>query len=166
LLLELVAPSALTHGVIRYFSLFAIGLLAGCSGPHQALTVQQFQLLDQNTLITDEPMVAMEKQRRLHGAVSMAERQNRLGSYYSMYWNDAAGKDTGEVELTFEFQQGATASEIKKITRKFPSSDASGTAEFSIIGENYSKNGKVLAWKATLQRGNRVISTQKSYLWR
>jgi uncharacterized protein YcfL len=166
LLLESVAPPALTHGVIRYFSLLAIGLLVGCTGPHQALTVQQFQLLDQNTLITDEPMVAMEKQRRLHGAVSMAERQNRLGSYYSMYWNDAAGKGTGEVKVTFQYQQGATASQIKQLTQTFPSSDASGTAEFAIIGENYSKHGKVLAWKATLQRGDQVISTRKSYLWR
>ena len=152
--------------MIRYFSLLAVGLLVACTGPQETLSVRQFQLLDQNTLVTDEPMVAMEKNRRLHGAVSMTERQSLLGSYYSIYWNDAAGKGTDDVEIVFEYQQGATASQIKQMTRKFPAAETAGVAEFSIIGDNYSTQGRVLAWKATLRRGNQVISTRKSYLWR
>lgn len=108
-------------------------------------------------------MVAMEKARRLHGAVSMAERRGRLGQYYTMIWQDPAASE--EVEIRFEYQQGASASRIKKMTKKFPASQSSGSGEFAVIGDDYFDNGRVLAWKATLLRGSRTIATQQSYLW-
>lgn len=150
---------------LRY-SLLATLLLGACAGPRETLVVKQFQLRDQAAVSTDEPMTKMEKERRLYGAVSMAERRNRLGQYYNLFWNDAAGANQGPVELVFEYQQGATASLVKRMSQTFPASDASGTAEFPIIGDNYFKGGKVLTWKASLMRGQRVIATRQSYLWR
>lgn len=147
------------------YSLLAVLLLGACAGPRQPLVVKQFQLRDQDTRSTDEPMVKMEKARRLHGAVSMAERRNKLGQYYTLLWNDPAGAGQGEVELIFQYQQGATASRVKRMVRSFPAADSQGTAEFAVIGDDYFKGGKVLVWKATLQRGNRVIATRQSYLW-
>lgn len=146
-------------------SLFAIVLLASCAGPRDALVVKQFQLRDQNRNAGDEPMVRMEKERRLRGAVSMAERKERLGQYYTLLWDDPSGAGQGGVEVTFEYQQGATASLVKRLVKSFPASETNGIAEFAVIGENYFKGGKVLAWKATLQRGKRVIATRQSYLW-
>ena len=110
-------------------------------------------------------MVRMEKERRLRGAVSMAERRERLGQYYTLRWNDPAGAGQGAVTLTFEYQQGATASRVKKMVANFPSAEGSGTTEFAVIGEDYFTGGKVLAWKATLERGGRVIASRRSYLW-
>ncbi len=110
-------------------------------------------------------MVRMEKSRRLLGAVSMEERRNRLGQYYTLIWNDPEGQGHGEVELIFEYQQGATASLVKRMVRTFPSATKDGKAEFAVIGEDYFKGGRVLAWKATLQRGGKPIATEKSYLW-
>ena len=147
------------------YSLLAVLLLGACAGPQQPLVVKQFQLRDQDTESTDEPMVKMEKARRLHGAVSMAERRNKLGQYYTLLWSDPAGAGQAEAELIFQYQQGATASRVKRMVRKFSPADSRGTAEFAIIGEDYFTGGKVLAWKATLQRGNRVIATRQSYLW-
>lgn len=108
-------------------------------------------------------MVKMEKARRLHGAVSMAERRGKLGQYFTLIWKDPAGE--GAVELIFQYQQGATASRVKRMVREFDPAQSHGTAEFAVIGEDYFKGGKVLAWKATLQRGQRVIATRQSYLW-
>ncbi len=108
-------------------------------------------------------MVRMEKARRLSGAVSMEERRSRLGQYYTMSWNDAAR--AGEVSVIFQYQQGATASLVKRMVRNFPAADSCGKAEFAIIGDDYFKNGRVLAWKATLQRGGKIIATRQSYLW-
>ena len=147
------------------YSLLAVLLLGACAGPRQPLVVKQFQLRDQDTRSTDEPMVNMEKARRLHGAVSMAERRNKLGQYYTLLWNDPAGAGQGEVEVTLQFQQGATASRVKRMVRSFPAADSQGSAEFAVIGDDYFKGGKVLAWKATLRRGNREIDRRQSYLW-
>ena len=147
------------------YSLLAVLLLGACAGPREILVVKQFQLRDQDTESTDEPMVKMEKQRRLRGAVSMAERRDRLGQYYTLLWHDPAAAGQGEVELVFQYQQGASASRVKRMARGFPAADSQGSAEFAVIGDDYFEGGKVLAWKATLQRGKRVIATRQSYLW-
>lgn len=139
--------------------------LGACAGPPEPLVVKQLPLRDQSLGSFDDSMVRMEKARRLRGAVSMEERRNRLGQYYMLIWNDPSGVGQGDVELVFEYQQGATASRVKRVVRKFPASDAKGTVEFSVIGDQYFTGGKVLAWKATLRRGGKVISTQQSYLW-
>lgn len=140
-------------------------LASACSAPPEALIVKQFQLRDQSPVSTDEPLVRMEKERRLRGAVSMAERREKLGQYYTLLWNDPAGAGQGDVEVIFQYQQGKSASRVKRMTKTFPAGDREGKAEFAVIGEDYFKNGRVLAWKATLQRGKRVIATKQSYLW-
>lgn len=146
-------------------SFLVVLLLNACARTPEPLVVKQFQLRDQVPKTAEEPMVRMEKSRRLLGAVSMEERRNRLGQYYTLIWNDAAGEGGGEVELIFQYQQGATASLVKRMVRTFPSSTREGKVDFAVIGEDYFKGGKVLAWKATLQRGGKTISTQQSYLW-
>lgn len=140
-------------------------LLSACASSPKPLVVKQFLLRDQVPGRTDDPMVRMEKERRLHGAVSMAERSALLGQYYTLIWSDPTNVGNGEVELVFEYQQGATASRIKRITRSFPASESHGTVELAVIGEDYTKGGRVLAWKATVSRGKRHIASQQSYLW-
>lgn len=147
------------------FSLLAALLLASCAGPEKTLVVRQFQLRDQEVKDYDEPSVRMEKLRHLHGAVSMAERREKLGQYYTMLWSDPGAAGQGEVEVIFEYQQGRTASLVKRMVKKFPASDAQGKAEFAVIGQNYFKDGRVITWKATLKRGRRVLDTKQSYLW-
>jgi hypothetical protein len=83
-----------------------------------------------------------------------------------LYWKDPAGAGKGEVELLFQYQQAATASMVKQMTKTFPSADSSGSVEFAVLGTDYFTHGKVLTWKATLLRGKRTIATRQSYLWR
>lgn len=149
---------------LRYSLLLAL-FLSACAGQRGPLVVKQFQLRDQVPFGTEEPMTRMEKERRLHGAVTMAERRNRLGQYYDVFWRDPAGSNPSPVEVVFEYQQGASASLIKRMSRIFPASGSSGTAEFAVIGDDYFKGGKVLAWKTTFLRGNRIVATRRSYLW-
>jgi hypothetical protein len=155
----------LNPGVNRCYGLLAVLLLGACAGQREPLVVKQFKLSDQERDASDEPMVKMEKDRRLHGAVSMEERAARLGQYYTLVWSDPAGAGQGEVELIFQYQQGATASRVKRMVRNFPASDSRGSVEIAVIGDDYIKGGKVLAWKATLQRGGRTIASRQSYLW-
>ena len=149
-----------------FYGLLAVVLLGACAGTREPLTVKQFQLRDQDPTSTEEPMVKMEKHRRLRGAVSMEERRGRLGQYYTLIWHHPEGAGQGEVEIVFQYQQGATASRIKRVVRSFPSTAAEGTAEFAVIGDDYFEGGRVLAWKATLSRGGRELASRQSYLWR
>ena len=146
--------------------LLLILCLTGCS-TRSSLEVDSFFMRDFSAPETDEPMVRMEKLRRLHGALTAAERNDRLGHYYTMHWSDpaGAGKGEGEIEIVFEYQQGSTASQVKRQWQRFASSDRSGKAEFRVTGNDYLKGGRVLAWKATLKRGGREIAKRHSYLW-
>lgn len=108
----------------------------------------------------------MEKEGRLHGAVSMAERRQRLGQYYTLVWQDPSGVGQGPVEVVFDYQQGATGSQVKRMTREFPASDAEGTAEFAVIGDDYFNGGRVLAWQATVLRDGRELASRRSFLWK
>jgi hypothetical protein len=107
----------------------------------------------------------MEKEHHLHGAVSMEERKQRLGQYYTALWNDPKGYGTSPVQVVFEYRQGGTGSLIKIQTQEFPAASGDGVAEFSVIGDDYIKNGKVLAWRARVLRGERQIGSKQSYLW-
>lgn len=147
------------------YSLLAVVLLGACAGPRDALVVKQFQLRDQEADASDQPMVKMEQARRLHGAVSMAERRNKLGQYYTLLWSDPAGADQGKVEVIFQYQQGASGSRVKRMVREFPATATQGSTEFAVIGDDYFNGGKVLAWEATLHRGSRILATRQSYLW-
>jgi hypothetical protein len=165
LVLESCFRRDLTPAVKTLSSLVVALFLGACAGPPETLVVKQFHVRDQVRNSNDEPMVRMEKARRLHGAVSMAERRQRLGQYYTLLWHDPAGAGHGPVEVVFQYQQGATASRIKHMTRQFPASSGEGVAEFAVIGDQYFKGGRVLAWKATLRRGGRELATRQSYLW-
>jgi len=148
-----------------FTSLIATLALAACAGRFDPLVVEQFTLRDESSSSGDDPSVRMEKLRHLHGAVTMAERKQKLGQYYNFVWSDPQAVGEGKVELVFHYQQGSSGSLIKKMTREFPSSDASGEVEFAIIGDDYFIGGKVLTWKATLRRGNRELASRQSYLW-
>ena len=152
-------------GVRHWYLLILLFSLGSCAGPPPPLTVKQFRLRDFEIDNSSDSMVRGEKQRRLYGAVSAAERFERLGSYYTILWSDPKGAGSGEVEILFEYQQGATASLVKRLTRKFASAEAAGKVEFSIIGADFQKNGRILTWKATLIRGGRAVATTQSYLW-
>lgn len=150
----------------RILILLAALCLGACAGRRDTLVVKQFQLRDQVRNTHDEPMVRMEKERRLRGAVSMAERRQRLGQYYTLLWQDPGGAGCGPVEVVFYYQQGATGSLVKHMSREFSASAVEGTAEFAVIGDDYFTGGRVLAWKATVSRGGRELASRQSYLWR
>jgi uncharacterized protein YcfL len=139
-------------------------LLTGCGGTDAPLVVKQFKVLDTSADLSADPMVSNEKQRRLHGAITAAEKRERLGAYYTLLWHDPAGP--GEVEVRFEYQQAASASKVLRRSQWFAAGESSGVAEFAITGTDYLRNGRVTAWQASLLRGGRVIATERSYLWR
>lgn len=148
---------------MKFLSVSAICFaLAACSGSVEPLTVKQYTLRDQDTSVVDDPMVQNEKLRRLHGAVSLEERKQRLGQYYTVLWNADAG---AEKEIVFRFQQGASGSRIKELRRSIPAGTSEGKEEFSIIGDNYFRNGRVLAWKIDLTANGETIASKQSYLW-
>jgi len=155
----------LNGGVNRWPLLLLLLLLGACAATKQPLVVKPFRMLNLRPETVEDPIIRGEKQRRLYGAVSTAELRSRLGVYYTILWNIPPGAPDGEVEVLFEYQQGATASLVKHLVKRFPASQTSGNVEFAIIGKDYHTNGRVLAWKTTLSRGGQPVASKKSHLW-
>ncbi len=137
---------------------------ASCTGTPEMLAVKQFTLRDQESSILDDPFMQNEKLRRLYGAVSLKERKDRLGQYYTVIWHDP--KKVGlRREIIFRYQQGGSGSRIKEMRRTLPSDQVEGNEEFTIIGDNYFENGRVLAWKIDFTANDQIIASKQSYLW-
>ena len=145
----------------RAIPFLAAGLLASCAADRAPLVVKTYQLRDQERDPDADPMARMEKHRRLRGAVSLEQRRERLGQYYTVLWNDPAAGTP--VTVTFEYQQGG--SRVKRMTRDFPADAVEGRAEFAITGDDFFENGRVLAWRVTLDRGGNEVASRQSYLW-
>lgn len=144
--------------------LFPLLLLSSCAGDRETISVKQFIIRDQGLSQGDDPMVRQEKLRRLYGAVTMEERKEKLGQYYTVIWNSPAtvGADR---EVRFDYLQAGSGSRIKTTRRQLSSELAKGKEEFAIIGDDYFKNGRVLAWKASYVAGGKTIASKQSYLW-
>lgn len=147
---------------MRFVNLTLALLSAACSTAPRSLLVKPYSLRDEKFEERGEPLITMEKERRLHGAISMAERKQRLGQYYTVIWNDAS---PGPATVTFQYLQGKSASRKKFKKQVFPAGQTSGIAEFSVIGDDYFNHGRVTAWKISLSKNGRSIAAEQSYLW-
>lgn len=139
--------------------------LLSCGSP-QVLDVRPYHLREIGTNDGEDPMITAEQRRHLHGAIGVNEQAKKLGYYYTVLWNDASGDGPGEV--VFEYQQGSTASRVKKMTHRIEAGERKGRAEFGVIGDDYFNNGKpdrVLAWRCKLYRDGREMASRQSYLW-
>lgn len=137
-------------------------LVMGCAKTTDPLVVKMHTIRDETMSVEDNPMVRHERIRRFHGAISMEERRQRLGQYYTVLWQAEAGV---EKEILFEYQQAKSGSKIKTMKRGLNPNADSGKVEFTVIGDDYFDNGRVLTWKISLIAGGETIATEQSYMW-
>lgn len=142
------------------------GLLVSCStGAKGPLEVRQFHLSKINPAGREAQMVRGEQMYRLRGAVTLEERQRRLGQYYTVSWkNDQAAQ--GPMTVVMDYQQAATGSQVLRMSRDLPAGQTSGSVEFQVTGESYRIGGRVLAWRIRLLRADEIVAEKRSYLWR
>ena len=139
-------------------------MIVSCGGTREVLEVKQFHLRNTEPARGENEVVRGEKLKRLHGAVSAAERRDRLGHYYMVRWTGPDGRENEPVRLEFDYQQAATGSTVLHLVRDLPGT-AEGTTEFQVTGPAYQTGGRVLAWRLRLFRGGALVETRRSYLW-
>lgn len=128
------------------------------------LTVKQYHLRENMFDENNDLMARGEVQRLLHGAVTVEERRQKVGQYYQVIWKQPREQER-PVEFVFEYLQAGSGSKIKRLVQK---GTVSTQAEvfFTITGNDYQKNGRVLAWRASVKRDGEVLATKRSYMWR
>jgi hypothetical protein len=169
---RLVWPQVPTKMKFRHF-LLAIAFLpsfflAACSsGDPKGDTVMKlpdYYFLDPSLRIaTGDDMVVFESRHHLHGAITREERSAREGHYYSFPWKTR--DKTSDASLLFEYRQQNTGAEVHALRVPIDRVRRNNVTRVEIIGEPYQLNGKVSAWRATLERNGSGVVSKQSYLW-
>lgn len=146
--------------------------LSGCSVENQNLSVDKFTLRSIKIENQDVAMVRGDQQKRLYGAVTIAEHKERIGQYYQVSWNvfdqpplSLDNKWDKSTQLVFRYKQASTGSTVKTKSKSYPPSTKQGKWAFNNIGKDYAEGGRILAWRVDLIYGGQIISTKESYLW-
>ena len=149
-------------------SVAILPLLASCSfNDKEALAVRQFHLKSTQVSGDNAQMVRGEQQYRLRGALTRAQRRERLGQYYTIEWNTGSLVNGAQpTHIVMDYQQANSGSEKKRIQRQLQAGEYKGKTEFQIIGKNYHRYGRLLAWRVRLMSNSEVLAEKQSYLWR
>lgn len=149
---------------MRYLALLGVLGLVSCSGTEDVVKIRQYHLRAVTGDTGGVDSLRAEQLKRLYGAISAKEMRDRLGHYYTIRW-DGPPDSVGEpVRIVFEFQQAATGSEIRRLEAEAPPG-RKGMVELKITGPQYLQGGRVLAWRLSFFRGERLVQTRQSYLW-
>jgi len=143
----------------------AVTLLAACQGgPDTAIQrVDYFHLKALQTERTDNPMINHQPRQFLHGAISQEERRARLGNYYTVRW--AVDDRSLPVTLRFEYRQANVGSEVREQTVTINQISRTNKTEFQVTGDDYLSDGRVLAWRLSLEQDGVILGQESSFLW-
>ena len=106
--------------------------------------------------------VAFERGYRMHGAITALDQHQRFGNYFDFFWR--ARRDA-DVRVRLEYRQEKLHSFVQAREVRYPHAHGHHRTEFSIIGDDYFDDGRVIAWRASLIVDGRIVATTRSYLW-
>lgn len=141
--------------------LAALALILGSCSETETLRVRQFHLRDDKPANGNE-FIRGEMGKRLHGAVTLEEREARKGQYYNISWHGLSGAKA--VKVVFEYRQVVGGADVKRMVKTMTAS-SEGKLEIQVTGAAYQKGGRVLAWRVTLFDGGESVAQKQSYLW-
>lgn len=140
--------------------------LGACAFNEPEVNVSVYKLKDTQVAKVDAPVIRAEQQKRLRGAVSEVEKRERLGEYFTVDWNQGESFSNEEtVKVVFLYRQAGTASKVLRLEKEYPANQRKGVTDFSIVGEVYNEQGRVLNWRSELYSGGRLVAHEQSYLW-
>ena len=145
-------------------------VLVGCaSGPEPVgfTKVKYYQLKDEDARAESysiDPMIRFERQHHFHGAVTKEQRRDRLGHYYTLFWNAPASR--APVTVRFEYRQSKTGERVSTFDRVVRDVRDQNKTALRITGDSYHRDGRVVAWQATLLQDGKVLDQTRSFLWK
>lgn len=152
--------------------LFSAGLgllLMSCStkqvGTGATITkVNPYHLTDISRPIdAADPSLRFERDAILHGAISNAERLEREGDYFTIFWK--ATDRSQPLKVRLEYRQKLTGLTVKSVEQEVTDVRSTNTTKFSFIGNEFVTHGPVTSWRASIVRGKDTLVDYKSYLW-
>lgn len=142
--------------------------LSACSnvvqGPGGKITkLKYYHLMPFFTPNTTNQTILFERQHFIYGAVSKKEIVDRFGHYYAFFWK--ANDRTGPVTVKLEYQQALSGLSKHSQELVVDNIRRSNITKFQVVGPEYQKRGRVIAWRVSILRGKEELVSQQSALW-
>ena len=107
-------------------------------------------------------MMEFERGRVSYKAVTGEEVRSRFGQYFAFWWR---ARREADLTVRLEYRQENLGPYV--LAQEIPVPRAKGTVEtkFQVTGDDYNRDGKVLAWRALLIEDGKIVALRQSYLW-
>jgi hypothetical protein len=109
-----------------------------------------------------EASLGFERTYRLYGAISNAEKSQRYGNYMDFFWRV---KRPANVTIRLEYRQEKLRGFVQAREITYPNAKGNIKTEFTIIGDDYLQDGRVIAWRCLLIENGHIVAENRSYLW-
>lgn len=111
---------------------------------------------------TQDPMTLFERARMSFGAVTNVDRQERMGNYFKFFWRAHRKAD---ITVRLEYRQENLGAYVMAKEVSYNNVIGSVKTEFKVVGDDYTQDGRVVAWRALLIEKGRIVGLTQSYLW-
>ena len=109
-----------------------------------------------------EASLGFERTYRLYGAITAADRNQRYGNYFDFFWRV---KRPANVTVRLEYRQEKLRSFVQAREISYANVKGNHKTEFTIIGDDYLSDGRVISWRCLLIENGRIVAENRSYLW-
>lgn len=109
-----------------------------------------------------EAALGFERTYRLYGAISQADKNQRMGNYLDFFWRV---KRPANVTVRLEYRQEKLRAFVQAREVSYPNATGNNKTEFAIIGDDYFQDGRVTAWRCLLIENGKIVAENRSYLW-
>jgi hypothetical protein len=109
-----------------------------------------------------DPSVVFERSYRMYGAITPFDQHQRFGTYFDIFWR--ARRDA-DVRVRLEYRQEKLHAFVQAREVRYAHALGHHRTEFSIIGDDFFDDGRVIAWRLSLIVDGRIAATTRSYLW-
>ena len=172
------------HLVLTLLGLFAVSTAGICSEPARPLekanvlplalddhfqfrkfkTLRVDPLLEKKTKTTKTPDLAIEfeKKSAYFKAVTSKDKKEREGEYFTFFWKAGVPAD---LTVRFEYRQENLGDFVQAREISCPEAKGSMTTKFAIVGDDYTEDGRITAWRALLIENGKIVGLTQSYLW-
>ena len=125
--------------------------------------VKYYHLMPNFVPQTTNQTILFERQHFIYGAVTKKEIVDRFGHYYAFFWK--ADDRTGPLTVRFEYMQAKSGLRKHVQEQILDEIHRSNVSKFQVIGPEYQKSGRVIAWRVSVLRGKEELVSQQSALW-
>jgi hypothetical protein len=98
-----------------------------------------------------------------YGALSAAERREREGTYFDIFWR---ARRPADITVRFEYRQAKLGNAVRAKETFVPQARGTVKSSFSVIGDEFHWDGPVTEWRCLLIENGKIVGFTQSYLWK